>query len=304
MGCRCGMNEAKEMYKQDLSAYGYDLTIAECKRIITQSIDPDTKERIIQALLRTIFNYALHMQNDDGADIMDLTAVGNLWLVEHFEEAQFHPNPIAWLFCTAKYEMLNYKLKYCYGPISLPPYRTQMIERPAFCELFDAAGVAQSLSQPINPEPVYAAMDRLPHQHAREMISMLFGLEGVPLASITEIAGGNSTTNQYLAVQAKKRHYLQLMRSFLVEHYPDYVEQYVCASPAEKAAAHSRQTFLSWARIPGSARKKLDTARRQLEQEGKPLNTYSLQKYAKADSAQIAAYLYELRQSEKEASHA
>jgi hypothetical protein len=247
------------------------------------------KQRLILALLPTIWGYAIRWQRPPFMPAIELAGVGNTVLVEKFEQAMSEPNPIGYLLKYAAGEMIGYRFRY-QNAITVPAKFDEPFD---FIDIFDEtdefdiAEPAQEAEATIDYTPLLVAVDALPTSNARQLIRRLFGLGKQYSEDLSEIAGGDSTTKQYAAVKARKLYHLKKLREYLLKYYPDFARQHMRSQPAmvDKAVLYAD------IQIPEVTMRKLEAAMATLQEQGQKPSMNKLRTISGVNTKYASAYL-------------
>jgi hypothetical protein len=292
---------SEQEYREALDRLVRVTPVSACTSLLEQATsNPQTRELIIHSMLPTIFQYAMLICIRDP---MDLVSVGNLTLMEEWDQAMHEEVPLRYLFNRCKMAMLAYLRQYGYGPLTYPDSGDIEVHPYEFLHLFhfletdDIEEPHGETGVPFDPTPLYEALEVLPGPHAVELIARLFGLFDRPMETIADIAREGYGSRRYAAKKDRKHYYLKLMKQYLIRQYPDFVEAHACANPSEKAQAKAYIRLYEIGKIPPATRKRLDQARATILARGEELTLKWLRIEAKCGSAAAQAYLYELRVS-------
>lgn len=188
-----------------------------------KSGDIQAKEQFFKILLPVILRYADYMCSGRraGVDHAELLSLGNVTLVEYFEQALEKENPVAYLLKCSKLKMMGLLHWHADCPIALP--QSDGVEPPV-CVPIDH--MADDFDIP-EPEPVVQkedtrvqdAIQRLPEKH-QDLVRRAFGIGQMP-EDLTQIAGcADSREPAYEKFKSRKRTALVKLRRIL-EHGGD-----------------------------------------------------------------------------------
>ncbi len=293
----CSIVEAE--YRRALNSLVCVTPLSACQPYLEQAKhDRDTKDLIIHSMLPILFQYAMRIRLRDP---MDLVSVGNMVLIEEWEQAQTQEMPLRYLLYRAKMAMHAYLRQYECGPITFPDSGDMEYPHYDFFHIFDKLDTddivepQQSRDTPMDSTPLYEALASLSSETARVLIERLFGLFDRSPETMREITGEDNKGTINSAKRVQKTYTLRKMKEYLVEHYPDFVEQHACASLEEKGRARATARLYEIGKIPQSARKRLNAARERIEARGQSLTVRALRAEAAVGQTALSAYLYELR---------
>lgn len=244
--------------------------------------DQQARQRLILALLPTIWGYAIRWQRPPYMPALELVGVGNTVLVERLDQALQEPNPIGYLLKFAAGEMVSYRMRY-QNAITTPASFDEPCEFVSILEDFDIAEPGPEQSHP-DYAPLLDAVQALPTERARQFISKVFGLNQCA-EDLSEIAGGNSTTKAYQAAKTLKLYHLKRMRAYLCEHYPEFARQHMREKGIDKASVYAS------VKIPEVTLRKLEAAKMQLLANHEKLSMNKLRQISGVNTKYASAYL-------------
>jgi DNA-directed RNA polymerase sigma subunit (sigma70/sigma32) len=210
-----------EQYRCELHQVGR-FTTAEEEEVIERARchDPQARDALITCGLRYVayiaWYYRPYARKSD--DYLDIVGVGNLALVENVDKALEKPNPIAFLFVSAKWAMIHY----CCYHASLIPRRSKQ-QGAITCVSLDQPGrsgpsLGETLAceeQSTQPEKDYAALYRAIHQlddKDRYVVLRHYGLDGDGPEPLTAISKRLSDNPKHTIA------HLRLMRALVKLH--------------------------------------------------------------------------------------
>lgn len=292
------MMDTEKLYRDDLRSC--HRLPAEEVEILLQAYragDKAARESIITSLLGNICWYAARLQNKY-TPFMELVSVGNAVLVEHFDEALLHPNPIGYLKKFAYGEMVDFRRRLNY-PIPLPtgpghePYTVLSILDEFNTDEFDIAEET-AFAQEDDHTPLYEALDALTSSNAHTLLLRLFGLSGHTQESLTAIAEGDSSTQAYHRKKTMKLDTLKKLRCYLLEHHAQYVRAHTSNTVLKSKGEQYAQALT----LPEVTRKKLEQAAQQLITQGQPLSMKRLRELSGVHTSYALAFANQIKGKE------
>ena len=297
-------HDARNQYYRDLNRVApFPLSQEQQGQLLAQARagDASARERLIYSLLRPIaaFAYRTHRySNLWHYEMMDLVSVGNLVLIEHFDDALSKDDPLLYLISYAYSEMRDF----CRKSASLIVTPRTIGEEPvivesleALCdrrkdddddgvdfEIFLGAPLFTVSPSHINCIPLYEALSKLT-EASQQFIAHLFGLFDVEPMTLAEWAGGVTDSKPYNAAKARKSQVIKRLHTLLAEHYPQYTQ-------AVERVEHRPYMKIA---VPPFYQKKLATAVKKLEHEGRQVTGKALQRETHVNTSYISAYLYQ-----------
>lgn len=295
----------EQAYRKDLNTLVCVTPVSACSALLEQAkSDKGTRDLIIHSMLPSVFQYAMHAYVQcTHIDPMELVGVGNATLIERWDAAQSKENPIRYLFNEARMGILGFVRQYGFGPITFPNRGDEERPQYTFFDILGDVDALDSLEDPtlcaeetsVDPRPLYEALDSLSTETARELVTQVFGLYGREAMTLVDLAGGDWKSKAYAAKRGMLHQKIRKMRAYLIENYPEFVERYSCADPKEKQRARAYIRLYEIGKISQSTRRKLDAARKAIEERGETLTGKALRKEAGVGSSTLSAYMYELR---------
>lgn len=251
--------------------------------------DQQAKQRLILALLPTIWGYATRWQRPPFMPAIELVGIGNSVLVEKFEQAMREPNPIGYLLKFAAGEMIGYRFRYQNAITTPATFDDPFSFIDIFDETdeFDIAEPAHEAECTADYTPLYVAVDALPTANARQLIRRLFGLSREYSEDLSEIAGGDSTTKQYAAVKARKLYHLKKLREYLLKYYPEFARRHMRSQPAKVDKA----LLYADIQIPEVTLRKLEAAMATIQEQGQQPSMNKLRTISGVNTKYASAYL-------------
>lgn len=285
--------DLERLYRNDIEYLPKEINIDNAILDKAREGDKAAQEVIIYSLLSIIIAYATRLQNKY-TRIIDLVSTGNTILVEKMDAALKHPNPCGYLLKFAKGEMLHYSERgWCLitmptGPGWEPYKMTDIVQE--FGDEFEIEEKPTSIEQFADNTPLYNSLEALPNEQAKDIIVRLYGLFDQQEETIGDVAGGNSTTKSYQAIKTRKLNYLKTTRQFMEKYHPVFVHQ------------HTRETTKNAPRyadvqIPEVTRKKLNDARKVIQERGEKLSMNKLRIESGVHTTYASAYLYQLQRT-------
>lgn len=250
--------------------------------------DESAREEAICSLLPYTLAYATKLQGGSIL-VMDLVSAGNVAILEYFDRALSKENPCGYLFKCAIGQMKYYKRRYG-NAITMPttgvdtPYEICDIDD---CDIDEFIQVS-AMTEMQDHSPLYEALATL-IPDGRTLLTRLFGLYEEPQENLADIAGGNSTTNAYKAAEKRKWRYFETCLRFIERYHPEYVQQHT----SEKAKSLPAYAGIA---IPEKVFKKLEQARRLLQERGENVSALKLMKAARVHGQYASAYLYRVKE--------
>lgn len=287
--------DTEKLYRDDLRSY-HRLPAEEITALLQayRAGDKTARENVITSLLGNICWYAARLQNKY-TPFMELVSVGNAILIEYFDEALQHPNPIGYLKKFAYGEMVDFRRRLNYS-IPLPtgpghePYTVLSLFDEFNSDEFDIAEET-TFAQEGDHTPLYEALDSLASSNARTLLLRLFGLSGHDQEPLTTIAEGDSTTRAYHCKKTMKLDTLKKLRCYLLAHHAQYVRAHTSNTTLKSKGEHYAESLI----LPEVTRKKLEQAAQQLTAQGQPLSMKRLRDIAGVHTSYALAFANQIK---------
>ncbi len=285
----------EKLYRQDIASIPdwRKIPREEQRKIVERARHGDYAacEEVILGLLPYTLAYATKIQ---GRSIlaMDLVSVGSVAILEYFERALPMENPAGYLLKSAVAQMYYYKRRYS-NAITMPtaavgdtPYEV--------CTIIDCDSdefVQTSPPEEVQDDhsPLHEALASL-SESKKTLLVRLFGLYEEPQEDLADIAGGNAKTAAYKTMEHRRRRYLKTCLCFIEKYHRDYMTKHT----SEKAKSIPRYVDIA---VPEKTFKKLEEARKALEERGENVSALKLTKTARVHSEHASAYLYQIRKA-------
>ncbi len=282
---------SEQLYRRDLEELIFFVDKKQIDALLeqTRKVHGDPSEILIFYCLPIILSYAVRL-HDHRIPILELVGVGNLSLMETMERALAHTNPAGYLLRFAYGSMSHYRTRF-QSIISVPstpdaqPHKVLTILNDLDTDTFD---IEEKLDMPIESEqdmsPLYRAVESLSPSR-KSIIQRLLGMNGAP-ETVTEIAGGNSTTRAYDSVRVTKDRAQVCMRDYLKKHHPDFVRQHMREVTVRQGAT---ERYIH-VKIPEITLYKLEIAWQRLSSQDGKITAHKLRVHSGVHTKYAAAF--------------
>jgi len=216
---------SEELYQSEVRCL-HRLTKEEEREIVKRAREGDEEARTI--LMKSCLNYvgsiaAWHARYVRHDEYLDLVGIGNVAVVERFNEALKQENPGGYLRGCAKYAIIYY----CFNRSSLIPtpwfarrrFSITSLDNPVYSNTLKKESVT-SLGDP-DYSWLYQAVEQLP-QHFQDVLIKHYGLYNRPVESLYEMSRRMSKSAKGSMAYLIEYRALKLLRKQLAKEEKDH----------------------------------------------------------------------------------